>query len=149
MADRAREDAEYEQRNGGSRRAVPQAFSGWRQPGRLPWNCAQPPGRPFCSTEISWTRICCGTAHYLAIDPIPGIGDPCANAGFFAAGHPPATTILERADAIAAHMGVSRQRAQRWAAIWTVLETCSAWREDQSDLEACLSSCKFEHLIRR
>jgi hypothetical protein len=63
--------------------------------------------------------------------------------------HPPATTILERADAIAAQMGVSRQRAQRWAAIWTVLETCSAWREDQSDLEACLSSYEFEHLIRR
>jgi hypothetical protein len=51
--------------------------------------------------------------------------------------------------------GVQRLDAARAAAvelcataIWTVLETCSAWREDQSDLEACLSSYKFEHLIR-
>jgi hypothetical protein len=33
-------------------------------------------------------------------------------------------------------MGLDRQRALRWAAVWAVLQTCQAWREDQSDLEA-------------
>jgi streptomycin 6-kinase len=83
----------------------------------------------------------------VAIDPVPRIGDPCADAGFFAACHPPATTILQRAGAVAGHMGLDRQRALRWAAVWAVLQTCQAWREDQSDLEACLSSDQFEHLL--
>ena len=73
-------------------------------------------------------------AGYVAIDPIPRIGDPCADAGFFAACHPPATTILPRARAVAGHMGLDRQRARRWAAVWAVLQACQAWREDQSDL---------------
>lgn len=84
---------------------------------------------------------------YVAIDPIPRIGDPCADAGFFAACHPPATTILQRAGAVAEHMGLDRQRALRWAAVWAVLQTCQAWRDDQSDLEACLSSEQFKHLL--
>ena len=37
-------------------------------------------------------------------------------------------------------------RARRWAAVWAVLQTCHAWREDQSDLETCLASSEFEHL---
>jgi streptomycin 6-kinase len=86
-------------------------------------------------------------AGYVAIDPLPRIGDPCADVGFFAACHPPATTILQRAAAIAGHMSLDRQRALRWAAVWAVLQTCQAWREDQSDLQACLSSDRFEHLL--
>jgi streptomycin 6-kinase len=70
-------------------------------------------------------RSCAG---YVAIDPMPRIGDPCADAGFFAACHPPATTILQRAAAIAGQMGLDRQRALRWAAVWAVLQTCQAWR---------------------
>ena len=62
-------------------------------------------------------------SSYLAIDPIPCIGDPCSDAGFFAAGHPPATGILHRAAAIAALMRLDRHRARRWAAIWAVLQT--------------------------
>jgi streptomycin 6-kinase len=87
-------------------------------------------------------------ARYVAIDPIPRVGDPCADVGFFAAGHWPATGILPRADAIAEQMGLDRHRAQRWAAVWTVLQTCHAWREDQSDLEACVASSEFEQLLR-
>jgi streptomycin 6-kinase len=56
-------------------------------------------------------------AGYAAIDPIPRIGDPCADVGFFAACHPPASTILQRAGAVAEHMGLDRQRALRWAAV--------------------------------
>jgi streptomycin 6-kinase len=86
-------------------------------------------------------------ARYVAIDPIPVVGDPCADVGFFAAGHRPATGIVQRADAIAGQMGLDRHRAQRWAAVWTVLQTCHAWREDQSDLETCLVSSEFEQLL--
>jgi streptomycin 6-kinase len=84
---------------------------------------------------------------YVAIDPMPHIGDPCADVGFFAAGHPPATGILSRATATAERMGVPQHRALRWAAVWTVLQTCQAWRDDQADLEACLASRDFEQLI--
>jgi streptomycin 6-kinase len=87
------------------------------------------------------------SAGYAAIDPIPRIGDPCADVGFFAACHPPPTTILHRAGAVAGHMGLNRQRALRWAAVWAVLQSSQAWREDQSDLEACLSNNQFEHLL--
>jgi streptomycin 6-kinase len=86
--------------------------------------------------------------RYVAIDPLPRVGDPCADIGFFAAGHPPATGILERAAAIARRMSLDRHRAQRWAVVWTVLQACHAWREDQSELEACLASREFEHLLR-
>jgi streptomycin 6-kinase len=85
--------------------------------------------------------------NYLAIDPIPCIGDPCADVGFFAAGHPPATGILRRADAIAALMSLDRHRARRWAAVWAILQTCQAWRDDRSDLDACMSDSEFEEVL--
>jgi streptomycin 6-kinase len=97
----------------------------------------------FLDKNLLWNG-----ARYVAIDPIPRVADPCADVGFFAAGHRPATAILRRADAIAGRMGLDRHRAQRWAAIWTVLQTCHAWREDQSDLENCLASSEFEQLLR-
>lgn len=86
--------------------------------------------------------------RYVAIDPIPRVGDPCADVGFFAAGHRPATGVLQRADAIAGQMGLDRHRAQRWAAVWTVLQACHAWREDQSELETCLAGSDFGQLLR-
>ena len=85
---------------------------------------------------------------YLAIDPIPCVGDPCADVGFFAAGHPPATGILHRAEAIAVLMGVDRHRARRWAAVWAVLQACQAWRDDQWELDVCLSTSEFEELLK-
>ena len=94
------------------------------------------------------TRTCCGPAPATW----PSIRSRASatrarDAGFFAACHPPATTILPRAGAVAGHMGLDRQRARRWAAVWAVLQTCQAWREDQSDLEACLYSDQFKHLL--
>jgi streptomycin 6-kinase len=97
----------------------------------------------FLDKNLVWNG-----AGYVAIDPISGRGDPCADIGLFAAGHPPATAILQRADTIAGRMDLNRHRAQQWAAIWTVLQTCQAWREDQADLETCLSSSEFEELLR-
>jgi streptomycin 6-kinase len=98
----------------------------------------------FLDKNLLWN----GTG-YVAVDPIPSIGDPCSDIGFFAAGHPPATAILQRATAIAVRMGLDPQRCQHWAAVWTVLQTCQAWRPDQADLEACLSSDEFKSLLRQ
>ncbi len=61
----------------------------------------------------------------MAIDPIPCIGDPCADAGFFAAGQPPAAGIFPRAAAMATR------------------------RPDQAELEATVSSGAFGQLIHR
>ena len=36
----------------------------------------------------------------------------------------------------------------RWTAVWTVLLAASAWREDQRDLEALMTSCDFEQLLQ-
>ncbi len=98
----------------------------------------------FLDKNLLWNG-----AGYLAIDPIPCIGDPCSDVGFFAAGNPPATTILPRAGTIAARMDLDQHRAREWAAIWTVLQTCQAWRPDQSDLDACMSSDVFERLLHQ
>jgi hypothetical protein len=85
----------------------------------------------------------------VAIDPIPCIGDPCADAGFFAAGQPPAAGIFPRAAAMATRLGLDRRRTERWAAIWAVLQACQAWRPDQAELEATVSSGAFGQLIHR
>jgi streptomycin 6-kinase len=98
----------------------------------------------FLDKNLLWN----GTG-YVAIDPIPCIGDPCSDIGEFAAEHPPATAILPRAADIAARMDLDQHRAQQWAAVWTVLLTSSAWRPDQADLEACLTSDEFECLLAR
>ena len=36
----------------------------------------------------------------------------------------------------------------RWTAVWAVLLTVSAWREDQRDLEALITSSDFEQLLQ-
>ena len=84
---------------------------------------------------------------YRVIDPIPCIGDPCSDAGFFAAGHQPAAGTLDRANAIAAAMGLDNYRVQQWTAIWIVLQTCQAWRPDQSELDDLLATNEFEKLL--
>jgi streptomycin 6-kinase len=85
--------------------------------------------------------------RYVAADPIPRLGDPASDVGFFAHEHPPATGILDRARAIARSAGYDAARSQRWAAVWTVLLGVSAWREDQQDLERLITSREFGDLL--
>ncbi len=92
-------------------------------------------------------NLLCARHGYVAIDPLPRLGDPCADIGFFAACHPPAVTILPRASAIADRMGLDADRARRWAAIWTVHQDCQSWREDQQLLDELLDSDDFERLL--
>ena len=106
MERRARRDAAYEQqaRNGPER----------GRPGlqRLPLAraaalrlCHSPPRTVLLHGDFLAKNLLSDGTGYLAIDPIPSIGDPCADIGFFAAGHPPAATILRKAGAIAELMG--------------------------------------------
>lgn len=85
--------------------------------------------------------------RYVAIDPIPAIGDPCSDIGFSSAGHPPVSGILARADAIACRMGHDALRAQCWAVIWTVLQATQGWRSDQAELEELTSGATFDELL--
>jgi streptomycin 6-kinase len=149
LEDQARDSAAYEQR---TRNARTRGEAGLRRLG-----AARAAAMRLCATarptvvlhgDFLDKNLLRNAARYVAIDPIPRVGDPCADVGFFAAGHRPAAGILQRADAIAGRMGLDRHRARRWAAVWTVLQTCHAWREDQSDLETCLASSEFEQLLR-
>jgi streptomycin 6-kinase len=148
LEDHARDNAAYEQR---TRHAPTRGEAGLQRLG-----AARAAAMRLCATarqtvvlhgDFLDKNLLQSGAWYVAIDPMPRVGDPCADVGFFAAGHRPATGILQRADAIAGQMGLDRHRAQRWAAVWTVLQTCHAWREDQTDLETCLASCEFEQLL--
>jgi streptomycin 6-kinase len=141
MEGQAREDARYEQRR---RNDPARAVAGLR---RLA--AARAAALELCATtsapvllhgDFLDKNLLLAGDTYLAIDPIPSRGDPCADVGFFAAGHPPPSAILDRAGAIAARLGLDERRARRWAAVFTVLQVCSAWRDDQAELEAVLAS---------
>jgi len=73
--------------------------------------------------------------RFVAVDPIPRIGDPCADIGFFAAGQPPCSRITDQAERLARLLGHDPMRAARWAAIWAVGEACETWRRDSDDLQ--------------
>ena len=68
--------------------------------------------------------------RYVAVDPIPRLGEAESEVGFFACDHSPVPGIFERAEIIASRLGLDRERAVRWAAVWTVVLTTSAWRSD-------------------
>ena len=144
LESQARDDADFEQRTSGD---PTRGAAGLERP-----EMARAAAMNLCATAARTVlrhgdfvdkNLLRSGAGYVAIDPILRIGDPCSEP----ACHPPATTILQRAGAVAGHMGLDRQRALRWAAVWAVLQTCQAWRDDQSDLKACLSSDQFEHLL--
>jgi len=145
---RSRDDASYERRVSGDRTlgeaGLARLGDARSAAERL---CASTEQPVLLHGDFLDKNVLSSGGSYLAIDPIPCIGDPCSDVGFFAAGHPPATGILHRADAIAALMSLDRRRARRWAAIWAVLQTCQAWRDDQSDLDACMSASEFENLL--
>jgi streptomycin 6-kinase len=147
MERRSREDADYEQR------ANDDPTRGAAGLQRL--DAARTAARQLCTTTerpvllhgdfLAKNLLWDGTG-YVAIDPIPCLGDACSDVGFFAAGHPPAMAIVSRAVAIARRVGLNPQRAQQWAMIWAVLQACQAWRPDQADLEAFLASDTCEPL---
>jgi streptomycin 6-kinase len=85
--------------------------------------------------------------RYVTIDPIPRLGDPCSDVGFFAAGRPPVCDVLDLAAAIAARLGLDPARAQRWAAVWAVHQAVQAWRPDQEDLDGFVARVDAARLL--
>jgi streptomycin 6-kinase len=85
--------------------------------------------------------------RYISADPIPRTGDPASDVGFFAHYHPPAANIFERAARVARATGNSAVRAQTWAAVWTVLQVVSAWREDLDELQRIATSPRCIDLL--
>lgn len=144
----SREDAAYEQRTSGDpTRGLPGLERLDRAHALAMRLCATTDRAVLLHGDVLDKNLLWNGAGYVAIDPIPRIGDPCSDVGFFASGHPPSAGILERASAIASRMGLDVHRAQQWAVVWVVLEACSAWRADQAALETCLASDGFEWLL--
>jgi aminoglycoside phosphotransferase (APT) family kinase protein len=84
---------------------------------------------------------------YVAIDPLPHIGDPCLDIGLFAAYQPPARDIARRAAAIAELAGMDPERATRWAAVSAVGEACETWRDDSDELQAWVAGPECAALL--
>lgn len=85
--------------------------------------------------------------RYAATDPIPRIGEPESEIGFFAGHHPPVSGIFDRGRRLAERLGADPGRTARWAAVWVVLLTTSAWREDQPELDALVGSASFTEVL--
>jgi len=88
-----------------------------------------------------------GPAGFVAVDPMPRLGDPCSDIGFFAAAHPPARDIGSRARALAQALGRDPERAERWAAVWAVGEACETWRADSDELQAWMTGGEAARLL--
>ena len=84
---------------------------------------------------------------YVAVDPLPYIGDPCADIGHFSSYHSPVATVIPRARAIAEATGNDPDRAAQWAALWMIGEACETWREDSDDLQAWVQSAECQALL--
>lgn len=109
--------------------------------------CADAPRTVLLHGDFLLKNLLPNGTGFLAIDPIPRLGDPASDIGFFAADHAP-ERILDLAVGLADRMGEDPERARRWAAIWAVLQTTSAWREDQAGLDALLASGIIDPLLR-
>ncbi len=92
-------------------------------------------------------NILLAATGYVAIDPMPRIGDPCSDVGSFASYHPPARSIASRARLIASLLGYDPARAERWAAVSAVGEACETWREDSDELQEWMSGPEAERLL--
>jgi streptomycin 6-kinase len=84
---------------------------------------------------------------FVAIDPMPRLGDPCSDIAFFAATHPPARSITATAHALAERLGRDPSRAKRWAAVWAVGEACETWRSDSQELAEWVGSREATDLL--
>ncbi len=99
--------------------------------------------RPSRPARLKPSRLIGGFAHrtllrngdgYKSIDPIPRLGDPCADVGAFASDQP-ADAIHDTAATLARQLGLDPDRAIAWSTVWTVMVAAQAWRPDQDELD--------------
>ena len=92
-------------------------------------------------------NILLGPDGYVAIDPMPRLGDPCADVGMFASFRQPASVILTTARTMAELLGYDTRRCEQWAAVWSVGEACETWREDSDELQAWIQGAEVAALL--
>ena len=88
-----------------------------------------------------------GPAGYVAVDPLPMLGDPCCDVGFFAASYRPAMHVERVACLTAEQLGYDAERAARWTAVWAVNEARETWRDDYDALAAWVASRECAELL--
>jgi streptomycin 6-kinase len=149
LEQRALEDARYEQEHQGE--------SDRGKPALTRLSAARELVRRLCSStdrkallhgDFITKNLLLKGSSYVAIDPMPMIGDPCSDIGFFAAAYPSPDNMLKRAETIAMRMGESASRAQQWSVIWAILQAVQAWRDDQRGLEQFVRSERAAQFLR-
>jgi streptomycin 6-kinase len=85
----------------------------------------------------------------VAIDPMPLVGDPHSDIGFWAATRSPAGALTERAADLAQLLTCDPDRACRWAAIYAVGSACETWRRDTHELREWVRSPTAADLLCR
>jgi streptomycin 6-kinase len=83
----------------------------------------------------------------LSIDPMPHVGDPHSDIGFWAATRSPAGTLHTRAATLARLLNCDPDRASRWAAIYAVGSACESWRRDTRQLREWARSARAVELL--
>ena len=83
---------------------------------------------------------------YRAIDPVPRLGDPCADVAMFACDQP-APIIMDTAAELARILNLDVDRVAAWSVVWTVMQTAQAWREDQRALDALVQTATFRRIL--
>jgi streptomycin 6-kinase len=83
----------------------------------------------------------------LAIDPMPHVGDPHSDIGFWAATRWPAQDLHTRAARLARLLTCDPDRASRWAAIYSVGAACETWRPDTRELREWVCSAGAAELL--
>jgi streptomycin 6-kinase len=83
----------------------------------------------------------------VAIDPMPHVGDPHSDVGFWSATRQPAHGLDARAAELARLLGLDPDRAARWAAVYAVGSACETWRPDTTELRACVQSGQARELL--
>jgi streptomycin 6-kinase len=86
-------------------------------------------------------------SSYVAVDPLPFIGDPCSDVGQFSAYHSPVATVISRARAIAEATGNDSDRAAQWTAVWMVFQACETWRDDSDEVQSWVMGDECHRLL--
>lgn len=83
----------------------------------------------------------------VAIDPMPHLGDPHSDIGFWAATRSPADRLDVRAAKLARLLDCDSDRALRWSAVYAVGSACETWRADTLELREWVRSARAAELL--
>jgi streptomycin 6-kinase len=108
---------------------------------------ASAPRRVLLHGDVMDKNLLRDRGRVVAIDPMPRIGDPHSDLGFWAAMRSPPAELETRASELARLLGCDPARASRWAAIYAVGSACETWRPDTRELRAWVRSPRAAELL--